>query len=673
MEYTGTLAASGLTVNHNSDFSTITITGTPNHTYAGLTKKLHIVATNSHNKSNDAYINLVYRGLPLRNNTTGVTQSLEQGQAITAVNLANYFSNPANSGSLIFSDSEQGSITVTAPGSSTSTFANSALAKAGSAGNKLSLRAGFISGTLPNNLAKGTYVIAVHGENTLGFSTGQLLITLNVSSAGSPAFTGLPQQLLLKQGTLYSASTPAIDLTQYVTPGSGTVTSITASLASGSLAAAGLSYSDTTHEITGTYNGTYAGTQKTLTITATNSKGNSTTANLPIQFAGLPVRNQATTDKLENLEQGQTMPAVDLSTFFTNPANYNGSISFNASNQSSIKVVLPNDTVTTLAASPLAANSDVTLTGTSIAGKIPNNLPGGTYSIDFFAKNDVGYAVQKGTIILNINHADQPAIDLPSTVNVVYNHAYTTSSPLLNIASNLQPGNTGGSITSSSAKLKTGSLSDIGLQTNPASGDTVTSIIGTFNQASERGTTRTLVVSAGNNADKFVTKDITLQLVAAPAYNDTAPSAQTHTQGSAITDVNLASSFTNFANSGDLSFNAADSGSISVKAPDGNVEPLSLSPLGGLSNSLHLSGNTLTGTIPTSATPGAYTISFKAKNSIGFAATAASFTLTVTASQAPSFSASVPATLSADQGHSYTSSSPLLNLTLVRHPFCKFH
>ncbi len=642
----GTLAKSGLSLVHNSSYSEMAIVGTPNHEYAGETKTLTITATNSFGLTNTATIPLTYAGLPRRNGTQDLTYSYEHGMTITSINLANFFNNPPNSGSLTFDGTLKESIQVTAPNGDTSSFADSALATAGSGGNKLTLQNNIISGSISDK-ATGTYLITVHAKNGTGYSQGAFITTLNISATGSPEFVNLPSQLNPTEGTQYTTSSPLIDLTSHVVPGSGHVTVITASLTSGTLNAAGLSYSTETHEITGTYNGTYAGTQTTLSITATNSIGNSTTTTVPVVFSGLPVRNSDANVTVP-YNPGQSITAVNLASFFTNPAN-SGALSFSASDKSSIVVYGPGNSETSLADSVLGKSGGLQLASNILCGAIPSDTPTGTYIIDCFAKNSVGYATQKAVITLNINQADEPQFSLPSTLQVVYLHSYSQSLPLVNIGGQVEAGS--GTIQSITAALKTGQLSDIGLSyvyNSPSSAY----IEGSFTQSTLRGTTRTLVVSATNQpANKTATKDITLQLVAAPEYNSTSPSAQTVERGSTMTAVNLASSFTNFTNSGDLSFAADNSASIQVTDPSGNTKTLAASVLGG-SSGLQVSGSSLTGTVPSYAEGGVYTFSIHAKNSIGYSVNAATFKLTVTGK--PVRNATANQTLSLKQGQTFT-------------------
>ncbi|OGT31706.1 MAG: hypothetical protein A3E87_02925, partial [Gammaproteobacteria bacterium RIFCSPHIGHO2_12_FULL_35_23] len=427
----GTLADSGLSYQHNSDFSQMAISGQANGAYAGQSKQLHIVVTNSHGNTNDAYITLNFRGLPIRNGTQSITESYEQGQTISSIDFDNFFNNPATSGTLTFNTTDQNSIQVTSPDQSTTTFATSPLAQADTVGNKLTFDNDVLSGPLPNDLASGTYVLTVHAQNDVGFATGAFYITLNINEAGSPSFINLPSTLTADEATSYDAANPLIDLTNLVVPGSGTISSIQAELTDSTLATAGLTYSATSHQITGTVNNAYAGTQKTLHIIATNTINKQSAVDLTITFRGLPLRNNASIGT-QNYEGGQTITPIDLTQFFNNP-DYSGTLTFNDNDINSIQVNGPNGS-STLSQSALGGPNGLVLNGTELTGQIPASVTTGTYILDVIGKNDLGYATQRATITFNLNEANAPQFDLPASALVVYNQSYTSTNPLSDIA-----------------------------------------------------------------------------------------------------------------------------------------------------------------------------------------------------------------------------------------------
>ncbi len=141
--------------------------------------------------------------------------------------------------------------------------------------------------------------------------------------------------------------------------------------------------------LAGTVNSTYAGQQKTLQISATNSAGLTATKDITINYLGLPTRNSEANLVL-NENKGQSI-SVDLASYFNSIAN-SGSNTFANDNASSIQITGPDGT-NTLTGSSLGKTGGLILTGSTLSGSILSAVTSDTYVIAIHAKNNVGYAV----------------------------------------------------------------------------------------------------------------------------------------------------------------------------------------------------------------------------------------------------------------------------------------
>ncbi len=474
-----------------------------------------------------------------------------------------------------------------------------------------------------------------------------LLITLNVAlTQGKPQFTEMPSALTVNQGQNYT-TTPLLDIAKHLVPGSGSIKSITAELTDGNtLSASGLSFTHNTDystaEITGTANAAYAGTTKTLQITVTNSNDESNTTNVTLTYTGLPVVNSGV-DETFALSQGQSLSQpIDLSSFFTNPA-LSGSLSFDAAEQNSIEVIDPDNKRQPLTSSALGTNG-ITLSGSSLTGKIPNSLTAGTYQIIIHGKNTTGYSTGEASLTFNVAKTGAPTFDdIPTTIVAKQGQSYTSSAPLLNLASHIAAGASHATLSSVTAELVSpDTLAQSGLAYSHNGTFSTDEIIGVPN-AVYAGQSKTLKVTATNSVGNSNSVDVTINYAGLPARNGTAsPVAQTAGTAAAITPVDLSHYFTNPNFSGELTFSATDINSIKVTTPSGGSFDLANSPLGQVGSNdstyhLTLDGSILTGSIPETSVvkPGTYAITFYAHNDLGQSKQAVSLSLTVNKAVGP--------------------------------------
>lgn len=138
------------------------------------------------------------------------------------------------------------------------------------------------------------------------------------------------------------------------------------------------------------------------------------------------------------------------------------------------------------------------------------------------------------------------------------------------------------------------------------------------------------------NNDGFAVKAASFKLTVEvpPSRNSVQTQDQTNILGTPITAVNLANYYVSPLGSGEIYFDESYQPSIDITAPNGTHSTLSNSPLYDNGQGIHLSGNTLDGSIPLDIATGDYTITFDAENNVEFSDTPAKFILHIKASGA---------------------------------------
>jgi len=611
---------------------------------AGLTPgeyTITFIGNNSAGRAGDGpTFKIIVTGGPVWNGQNPADQNVRPASPMTSVDLGSYFTSPNGSGAITFNGNDTKSITVEAPDNSKTTLQGSKLY---SAANGITLSGTTLQGTVPSTATPGIYTITFAGKNDVTFAPKTA--TFKIVVAGVPVWTNnTPGDQQLKSG----APITGVDMATYFTSpkGNGAVTfdpkdskSISVTFSGNKLSLEGSNLFDGGNGITlngislsGTIPATATPGVYDIHFAGTNNAGLASNGpTFKITVLSKPVWDKKNPANV-TLAPGAPMSGIGLATYFSAPQG-SGAVTFDADNSASISVTLAGGSATSLNGSGLKGG--VTLTGTQLGGKIPTTAAPGIYTIKFKATNDQGLASDPATFTITVSGTPVWNGSSPAAQKVPQGKPTTT----VDLASYFVAPSGSGVLTFNDADKTS-------IQVTEPDGATTATLTGSKLGLTLDGTKLTGSIAAGaptgvytitfdaKNDKGYAPNDkgqpsFTMTVTGLPAWTGKNPGNQTKDRTIPINDINLASYFNSPDDSGNVSFDPSKSGSIMVTYK-GSTTSLEGSSLWAKGQGIHLSGNTLTGSIPATAAIGDYTITFKANNDVGTAPTGASFTLTAT-------------------------------------------